>query len=188
MNNPAHQSTAGRLELICGPMFAGKTTELIRRIEAARAAQEITLAIKPAKDTRYADQELVTHAGDRTRAMAASTATDILAAVGDARVIGIDEAHFFGAELSAVCLALVASGRRVIIVGQEFDHRGDGFEPFPTLLAHAHDTTRITGVCSSCGGVSIHSQRMVTSAERIHVGGIGDYEPRCAACFIPSAR
>ena len=63
MNNPTNQSPAGRLELICGPMFAGKTTELIRRIEAARAAQEITLAIKPAKDTRYADQELVTRAG-----------------------------------------------------------------------------------------------------------------------------
>ena len=169
-------------------MFAGKTTELIRRIEAARAAQEITLAIKPAKDTRYADQELVTHAGGRTRASAVATVADILAAVGDARVIGIDEAHFFGAELSAVCLALVASGRRVIIVGLEFDHRGDVFEPFPTLLAHSHDTIRITGVCAACGGASIHSQRMVTSVERIHIGGVGDYEPRCAACFIPSAR
>ena len=73
MNNPAHQSPAGRLELICGPMFAGKTTELIRRLDAARAAQEITLAIKPAKDTRYADQELVTHAGGRTHAIAAAS-------------------------------------------------------------------------------------------------------------------
>ncbi len=102
MNNPAYPSPAGRLELICGPMFAGKTTELIRRLDAARAAQAITLAIKPAKDTRYADQELVTHAGGRTRAIAAATAADILAAVGDAHVIGIDEAHFFGAQLSAV--------------------------------------------------------------------------------------
>ncbi len=188
MNNTENKSPTGRLELICGPMFAGKTTELIRRLDAARSAQEITLAMKPAKDTRYAHQELVTHAGGRTRASAVATASDILAAIGDARVIGIDEAHFFGAQLSAVCLKLVALGRRVIVVGLEFDHRGDMFEPFPTLLAHSNDTTRITGVCSACGGASIYSQRMVVSAERIHVGGVGDYEPRCAACFIPSAR
>lgn len=176
----------GRLELICGPMFAGKTTELIRRLDAASGSQETTLAIKPAKDTRYAQQELVTHAGGRTRAVAVESAADILAEVGDASVIGIDEAHFFGAQLSPVCLALVTLGRRVIVVGLEFDHCGDGFEPFPTLLAHSNDTTRITGVCSSCGGAAIHSQRIVTSAERIHVGGIGDYEPRCAQCFKSS--
>lgn len=168
-------------------MFAGKTTELIRRLAAARAEQPLTVAIKPVRDTRYALEELVTHAGERVCAVATPSAAEIPVAVGNAMVIGIDEAHFFGPELTEVCVKLVESGRRVIVSGLEFDHRGDVFEPFPGLLTKADETTRLTAICTLCGGEAIHSQRLVASDERIAVGGVGDYEPRCAQCFKPGS-
>ncbi len=182
MSNPS----IGRLELICGPMFSGKTTELIRRLEAAQFMQSVTLSFKPTFDTRYADQELVTHGGQRIRAVAAKNAADIERNSGDAKVVGIDEAHFFGSELSSACSTLVAAGVRVIVVGLEFDHRGDVFEPFPSLLMRSDEIIRLVGVCTVCGGEAIHSQRMIPNTQRIAVGGIGDYEPRCGECFKPS--
>ncbi len=177
-----------RLEAICGPMFAGKTTELIRRLVEARSSACDAVAIKPALDTRYAMHELVTHAGARLRARAVVDADEIAAAVGAATVIGVDEAHFFGAPLTAVCRALAASGRRVIVAGLEFDHFGETFEPFPSLLRCADEVTRLVTACARCGAPATHTQRLIASEARIAVGGAGDYEARCAACFRPSVR
>jgi len=182
----------GRLEIICGPMFSGKTTELIRRIENARELGFTTLAIKPTTDTRYAQEELVTHAGQRIQAFAALNAAEIFTRVSELRIsnriqiIAIDEAHFFGEELSQVCATLISEGSRVIVVGLEFDHRGDVFEPFPSLFPLSNDTTRLVGVCALCGNKAIHTQRMIANSQRIVVGGIGDYQPRCEKCFVPS--
>lgn len=182
----------GRLEVICGPMFSGKTTELIRRIESARELGSATLAIKPTTDNRYSSYDLVTHTGQRIQASAVLNAAEILALVGELRIsksmkiVAIDEAHFFGEELSQVCATLLSWGFRVIVVGLEFDHRGDVFEPFPALFTLSNDTTRLVGVCSICGNRAIHTQRMNPSMQRIVVGGVGDYEPRCEKCFAPS--
>lgn len=173
-------------------MFSGKTTELIHRIESARELGFTTLAIKPTTDTRYASHELVTHTGQRIEASAVLKASEILTLVGELRIsqsmkiIAIDEAHFFGEELSQVCATLISEGSRVIVVGLEFDHRGDIFEPFPSLFTLANDTTRLVGVCSICGNKAIHTQRMNPSMQRIVVGGVGDYQPRCEKCFVPS--
>lgn len=171
----------GRLEVICGPMFSGKTAELIRRLSHAPGA----VAIKPAQDTRYHDDALATHDGRRLAAVAVANAGEIARAARDAPTVGIDEAHFFGAGLVAVCDGLVLLGRRVIVAGVELDHRGLPFEPFPTLLCQADEVVKLTAPCAVCGRPAVQSQRMIDDPGRVVVGGAGMYEARCRACFRP---
>ncbi|MCK6475430.1 MAG: thymidine kinase [Phycisphaerales bacterium] len=179
-----HQERAApTLTAICGPMFSGKSSELIRRLRSAAEAGVAVRAIKPRLDTRYADGEIVTHAGERLTAVSVATALEIELAAGDAELIGIDEAHFFGAGLTAVCVRLIGQGRSAVVAGLERDHRGEAFEPFPHLLCEADEVIKLTCPCSVCGGPSVHSQRMVASEARIVVGGAEAYEPRCRRCF-----
>ncbi len=176
----------GRLEVICGPMFAGKTTELLRRLaEAGRAGGRVA-AFKPVIDRRYSDAAIVSHAGVQSPARAAGTAAEIVAWVRDESVIGIDEAHFFGADLAIACASLLRQRRRVVVAGLERDHFGNPFEPFPALLCEADEVLKLSGPCAACGRPAIHSQRMVDTPGRIVVGGAGMYEPRCRECFRPA--
>jgi thymidine kinase len=124
----------GRLEVICGPMFAGKTTELVRRLLEAKARGESVVAIKPARDTRYSILEIATHTGETFPASPVVDAAGVLAAVARASVLAIDEVHFFGSALTPVCQDLIRRGVRVIVAGVERDHLGRPFEPFPALL------------------------------------------------------
>lgn len=179
----------GRLEVICGPMFSGKTSALIGALRAPESGGALggpstrAIAIKPARDDRYAADELVSHAGARLAAVSVGSATDVARAAGDSALVGIDEAHFFGAGLVQPVLALVRRGARVIVAGLERDHRGEPFEPFPRLLIEADAVMKLTTACAVCGGPAVHSQRMVQSDDRIVVGGAGDYEARCRRCF-----
>lgn len=174
-----------RLEVICGPMFAGKTTELIRRIEEARTHGHAVAVFKPASDGRYAAASLVTHAGASIVGTPVGAAAEIVAASGDAEVIAVDEAHFFGQSLASACATLLGLGRRVIVAGVERDHTGLPFEPFPTLLCEADEVVKLSGPCSVCGRPAVHSQRMNSASGRIVVGGAGMYEARCRVCFEP---
>ena len=180
---------AGRLEVICGPMFAGKTTELMRRLQEAQKQGAKVRAIKPARDTRYRAVELATHNGQHFPAIPVGEAAEIIAAVGDAAsgggVVGIDEIHFFGEALVPVCIGLVNMGARVIVSGVERNHRGEPFQPFPYLLCEADEVIKLSGTCAVCGGPSVHSQRMTASNAHIEVGGADKYQPRCRACFEP---
>jgi thymidine kinase len=178
-------SRAGRLELIHGCMFSGKTTELIRRLTEARQAGAAVVAIKPRRDTRYAHNKLVSHAGEDFSAAVADDAEQIRASAGEFDVVAIDEVHFFDATVADACRTLVEAGRRVIVAGVDLDHRGQLLPAVEALLAIADDATRMTARCVRCGGVAEHSQRMVDSDERIVVGGTDLYEPRCASCFHP---
>lgn len=166
-------------------MFSGKTTALIERLRAAHASGAKTVAIKPLRDTRYQTGALASHAGATLAAVNVAKTSGVVAAAGDAAVVGIDEAHFFGSGLGAACIALVSSGARVIVAGLERDHRGQPFEPFPRLLVEADDVIKLSGPCALCGRPAIHSQRMVDSSERIVVGGAEAYQARCRACFVP---
>jgi len=194
------EGPAGRLEVICGPMFAGKTTALIAALERVRRAGETcrVWAFKPALDGRYHPTALASHAGGRFEARAVEHAGEIEEAVlggggsaGGERdrparaVVGIDEAHFFGAALVGPVRALVDSGCRVVVAGLERDHRGEPFEPMPALLCEADAVTKLVAACARCGGEAVHTQRLVASGSRIVVGGAGMYEPRCRACFRP---
>lgn len=182
--------TRGRLHVVCGPMFAGKTTELLRLLRAAQAAGRGTLAVKPARDVRYADRELVTHVGDRIGAMPVASLDQVLvhAPAGDAGLVAIDEIHFFASEAVAPIDVLLARGIDVAVAGCDIDHFGDVFAPFDALLPRADRVTRIAGTCARCGAPSTHSERLVASTDRIIVGGIGDFVATCAACFRPSRR
>jgi thymidine kinase len=175
----------GRLEVICGPMFAGKTTELVRRLSEARAAGRRVLALKPARDTRYSVVEIKTHAGGAFPATPVPDAATVGPAAAGAEVLAIDEIHFFGTPLIPIVRQLIASGTRVIVAGVERDHRGRPFEPFPHLLCEADEVIKLSGRCAVCGGPSVHSQRMIESDAHIVVGGAEMYEPRCRACFRP---
>ncbi len=177
----------GRLEVICGPMFAGKTTELVRRLLSAQAAGESVIAVKPARDTRYRVLEIATHTGQTFPAAPVTEAADIPAAAGSADVLAIDEIHFFGPALTPVVRSLIARGTRIIVAGVERDHRGQPFEPFPAMLCEADEVVKLSGACAVCGGPSVHSQRMIASDAAIVVGGAELYQPRCRTCFQPPA-
>jgi len=175
---------SGRLEIIRGCMFSGKSTELIRRLRAAPGS----VAIKPMRDTRAGGAWLTTHTGDRLRAMIAGALEDVAILAAKAEVVGIDEAHFFEVGLAHVCRGMKAEGKRVIIAGVGLDHFGEPFEPFASLEADADEVVEMSCPCAVCGKPAIHSQRMVKSTERISVGGAAEYQARCAVCFVPSKR
>lgn len=175
----------GRIEVICGCMFSGKTTELIRRLRSAERTGRRVVGVKPAGDTRSGASAFMTHHGETLPASSAASASEVCALAADAEVVGVDEAHFFGADLAAVVIELAAGGRRVLVAGVDRDHRGEPFEPFPSLLCEADETLRLTAACAKCGRPATHSQRMVLAEDRIVVGGAGMYEARCRRCFEP---
>ena len=169
-------------------MFAGKTTDLMGRVEHARGMGRAVVVVKPAWDDRYDAARIVTHDG---RAMDATPVRDgaavdgVVAGVGAGGLVAIDEAHFFGAPLVQPVLGLLTRGVEVIVAGVERDHRGEPFEPFPRLLIEADEVVKRIARCARCGGEAIHSQRMVASDAPIVVGGAEMYEARCRACFEP---
>lgn len=166
-------------------MFAGKTSELIRRLSVAAAAGRSVIAFKPETDTRYGTDEIVTHDGKKLQAHSARHGSEIGDEAKDAEVVAVDEAHFFGQALVEPVLALITAGRRVIVAGVERNHRGEPFDPFPRLLCEADEVTKLSGPCAVCGRPAVHSQRMVPGDGHIVVGGSELYQARCRACFSP---
>lgn len=177
----------GWVEVVCGSMFSGKTEELLRRLKRARIARQTVTLFKPALDTRYADAEVVSHDATAMPSEVVHTAEPILLLTGDADVVGIDEAQFFGPELVDVVETLAMDGKRVILAGLDQDYLGRPFEPVPQLMAVAEHVTKLHAVCVRCGAPANHSQRIVASGGRVLVGESEAYEPRCRACFRPEA-
>lgn len=167
-------------------MFAGKTTEMIRRIAAARARGGVTRVLRPSRDTRSNPGAIQTHAGTVEPAIEVGDAEQVVAEARGAHAVFIDEIHFFGRPLVAPCRALMAAGASVTVAGVDFDHFGLPFDPFPDLLAIATEITRLQGTCARCGRPSARTQRLSGTTDRIVVGGPEMYEPRCEACFVPS--
>jgi len=178
---------AGWIEVIVGSMFSGKSEELIRRLRRAQIARQRVQIFKPAVDTRYADDHIVSHSELRIPSEQARNAAELLARVkGDTEVVGIDEGQFFDAELPSVCAALAARGVRVIVAGLDQDYLGKPFEPMPHLLAVAEYITKTRAICMVCGNPANHTQRLVQSTDRVLLGATGTYEARCRHCFDPS--
>lgn len=171
------------IEVICGCMFAGKTTALIARLEAAQAEGLRVAAFRHAGDDRYDADALATHDARRFPARPARSAADIERAAADFDVIGVDEAHFFGPALTAAAERISHSGRRVIAVGLDFNAWGGPFEPFPELKRIAERVDALTAPCADCGAPARYSQRVTPVLTRLMVGGIGDYLPKCGGCF-----
>jgi thymidine kinase len=178
----------GWIEVICGPMFSGKSEELIRRLRRSMIARKRVQVFKPAIDDRYAVDEIVSHGDQRMRSEAITSASEIMTRLDwRTEVIGIDEPNFLGPELIEIANRLADGGKRVIIAGLDTDYMGRPFSPIPELLAIAESITKTLAVCMRCGGPAKHTQRLVDSKDLIVVGAVGMYEARCRRCFEPGA-
>jgi thymidine kinase len=174
----------GWIEVVCGPMFSGKSEELIRRLRRARIARKRVQVFKPRIDDRYSHEEIVSHADQRMASEVVDGAQDILGILDwRTQVVGIDEANFMGPALVEVAERLADSGKLVIIAGLDTDYLGRPFPPIPELLARAESITKTLAICMRCGNPAKHTQRLVESEDLIVVGATGMNEARCRRCF-----
>lgn len=174
------QQFSGSIEVVCGPMFSGKTEELIRRVKRAQIAKQRVQIFKPALDTRYAEEEVVSHSSLAIKAEPVDNAVDILIRLKDStRVVAIDEIQFFDPAIITVVTKLAARGCRVICAGLDLDYRAQPFGPMPELLAIADEVTKIHAICTVCGAPAVRSQRLAQSKERVLLGEKDAYEARC---------
>ena len=178
---------AGWIEVIVGSMFSGKSEELIRRLRRAQIARQRVQIFKPAVDTRYAGDHIVSHSELRIPSEQAHGSADLVSKVReDTEVIGIDEGQFFDTGLPQACAQLALRGVRVIVAGLDQDYLGKPFEPMPQLLAVAEYITKTRAICMVCGNPANHTQRLVQSSDRVLLGATGTYEARCRRCFDPT--
>ena len=180
----------GRVEVIAGPMFAGKTEELLRRVRRAVIAGQRVDVLTHALDVRNGGDRIASHAGLGHPSRAIASAAEIAAAVpDDAGLVAIDEAHFFGPELVSAVAELAARGAVVVVAGLDVTFSGQPFEPLPSLMALAERVDKLTAICVVCGADAVFHTRVEASAERDlalvpeHVGGAEKYQARCRRHF-----
>lgn len=179
----------GRVEVIAGPMFAGKTEELLRRVRRAVIAGQRVVAISHALDTRSGDDRIASHAGLDYPSVAISSVEGIAAAVGEGvDLVAIDEAHFFGPDLLEVVEDLAARGVVVVVAGLDVTFAGLPFEPLPSLMALAERVDKLTAICAVCGEEAIFHSRVAGLSTDVglvpdNVGGTEKYQARCRRHF-----
>ena len=173
----------GRIEVICGSMFSGKTEELIRRMKRARFAKQKVEIFKPAIDVRYSDEDVVSHDHNIIPSTPIDSSDSILLLSSDTDVVGIDEAQFFDNRLPDVCNELANRGVRVIVAGLDMDYKGVPFGPIPALCAIADDVTKVHAICVKCGALAYVSHRLVANDKRVLLGEQMEYEPLCRECY-----
>lgn len=176
----------GWIEVICGPMFSGKSEELIRRLRRAMIARTRVQVFKPSIDDRYSGLEIVSHSDQRLSAEAITDAREIMTRLDwRTQVVGVDEPNFIKGDLVEVAQQLADSGKRVIISGLDTDYMGRPFPPMPDLLCVAESITKTLAICMRCGHPAKHTQRLVDSNDLVMIGAAGMYEARCRRCFEP---
>lgn len=182
-----HPFSSGWIEVIAGPMFSGKSEELIRRVTRSKIARIPVQVFKPAIDDRYAVSEVVSHSALKIEATPVADSMQLIKAVAsDTQVIGIDEGQFFDDGLVEVVDYLATTGRQVIIAGLDTDYLRRPFEPIPTLCDRAEYVTKMLAVCHRCGGPALYTQRIVQSDELVVLGATDAYEARCRMCYDPN--
>lgn len=178
-----HFPRQGRIEVICGSMFSGKTEELIRRLNRARIAQQKVEIYKPMIDTRYSEEDVVSHDSNSVASTPVDSSQSILLMATEADVIGIDEAQFFDEGLVEVCNTLANRGKRIIIAGLDMDFKGVPFGPMPALCSIAEDVTKVHAICVRCGNLAHVSHRIVAGDKQVMLGELQEYEPLCRHCY-----
>ena len=173
----------GRIEVVCGSMFSGKTEELIRRMRRAQFARQRVEIFKPAIDVRYSEEDVVSHDQKHIQSTPIDSSASILLLAADIEVVGIDEAQFFDMGLVDVCNELANRGVRVIVAGLDMDFRGVPFGPMPALCAIADEVTKVHAICVRCGSLAYLSHRKVQSEKRVLLGETQEYEPLCRECY-----
>lgn len=173
----------GRIEVVCGSMFSGKTEELIRRLKRARIARQHVMIFKPAVDTRYSDMKVVSHDHNSIASTPVKDSNEILLSSKGFDVIGIDEAQFFDNGIVDVCNRLAYNGMRVIVAGLDMDYLGNPFGAMPQLLSIADEVTKVHAICVKCGSLAYASHRLVKNDAQVMLGEKEKYEPLCRDCF-----
>ncbi len=182
-NTHNNNKKTGWIEVVCGSMFSGKTEELIRRLKRAQIARQKVEIFKPATDTRYHAEKVVSHDANEIPSTPVPASSNILLLTSEVQVVGIDEAQFFDMELIDVCNRLAAQGIRVIVAGLDMDYTGKPFGPVPGIMACAEYVTKVHAVCVRCGNLANHSYRKSNNRELVHLGETESYEPLCRTCF-----
>ena len=173
----------GRIEVVCGSMFSGKTEELIRRMKRAKFAKQKVEIFKPSLDTRYSEEDVVSHDKNTIRSTPIDSSGAILLLASDIDVVGIDEAQFFDDGLVEVCNQLANNGIRVIVAGLDMDYKGIPFGPIPALCAIADEVTKVHAICVKCGALAYVSHRLIHNDKRVLLGEKDEYEPLCRECY-----
>lgn len=173
----------GRMEVICGSMFSGKTEELIRRMKRAVIANQKVIMFKPAIDTRYHESSIVSHDNNVIDSIPVLHPAEIFDHLKSEQVVGIDEAQFFDPALSEVVLKLTRLNRRVIIAGLDMDSNGQPFGPMPELMALAEYVTKVHAICMKCGDIASFTFKRIKNDKQVEIGAKELYEARCRNCF-----
>ena len=183
------RTEVGRIEVVVGPMFSGKSEELIRRLKRARIARQRVACFKPDIDLRYHRTAIASHSSQThdavTIANVAEMRRDLYRQMQEIEVVGIDEAQFLDDSVVQLAGELVHLGKRVLIAGLDTTFTGEPFGPIPALMAVADEVTKLSAVCMVCGAPAVHTQRLGSSRELVVVGAAGVYEARCRHCFRP---
>ena len=175
---------SGRIEVICGSMFSGKTAELLRRMERARLAKLSTILVKPVIDDRYSVNNVVSHNKTSAHAIPVGKSAEILGLIDHSiEVLGVDEAQFFDPGIIHVVKEIANRGIVVIVAGLDTDYRYEAFGSMPTLLAIADDVQKLHAICMRCGEDACRTQRLSNSGDQIQVGEMDAYEARCRNCY-----
>lgn len=178
----------GRIEVICGSMFSGKTEELIRRLKRAKFAKQRVEIFKPAIDTRYSEADVVSHDSHSIASTPIDSSAGILLLTSEIDVVGIDEAQFFDSGLIEVCNELANNGVRVIVAGLDMDFRGVPFYSMPGLCAIADEVSKVHAICVKCGQLASFSHRTVKNDKQVMLGETAEYEPLCRECYQRAVR
>ncbi|MEQ8517838.1 MAG: thymidine kinase [Cytophagales bacterium] len=176
-------SNSGWVEVVSGPMFSGKTEELMRRLRRAKIAQQKIELFKPSLDKRYHEKKVVSHDESEMESIVIENENDILKLSKDAQVIAIDEAQFFSNEIIDIIKTIADKGKRVIVAGLDKDYMGKPFGPMPQLMANAEFITKLHAICVRCGSLASFSYRIKKSKKTVMLGATEEYQARCRACF-----
>lgn len=174
----------GRIEVICGSMFSGKTEELIRRIKKVELADEKYIIFRPKIDSRNPENKIISHAKNEISASIISSPKEILDLSVNYSVIGIDEAQFFDQSIVDVCNVLANKGHRLIIAGLDMDFEGNPFGPMPNLMACAEDVMKVHAVCMETGNPAGYSYRKDNSDDLVLIGEKKEYKPLSREAFV----
>ncbi|HET6990944.1 MAG TPA: thymidine kinase [Bacteroidia bacterium] len=189
LENPLHSpKRRGSIEVVCGSMFSGKTEELIRRLRRAKIAKLKVEIFKPAVDTRYHEEKVVSHDANEIHSTPVPNSSNILLLANNVDVVGVDEAQFFDMGLVQVCNQLANQGVRVIVAGLDMDFKGNPFGPIPALLATAEYVTKVHAICMRCGNLANHSHRITGGNDLVQLGELDSYEALCRDCFFETMK
>ncbi|MEQ9261819.1 MAG: thymidine kinase [Owenweeksia sp.] len=184
LENPVNQhNPCGWIEVICGSMFSGKTEELIRRMKRAQFATQSVEIFKPIVDTRYAEEDVVSHDMNSIRCTPIESSSNMLILGDGVDVIGVDEAQFFDDGIVEVCNELANRGSRVIVAGLDMDFKGKPFGPMPNLMATAEYVTKVHAICVKTGDLAHYSHRKAAGEKQVLLGEKEEYEPLSRGAF-----